>query len=58
MRYFEGRIVAYSYEEFVELKKMQERFNEITDPSEWLMLNGVALSIIEEKQYRRYRCRL
>lgn len=58
MLYHEGRVVAYSWVEFVELTKMRERFNEIADPSEWLMLNDVAQRIIEENLYRRYGGRL
>ena len=54
MFYRDGRIVAYSWIEFVELTKMRERFNEITDPGEWLMLNGIAEIVIEEQERRRY----
>ncbi len=52
MRYLEGRRVAYSSSEFIVLTKMRERFAEIDDPAEWLMLNELALDVIEEEQQR------
>ncbi len=52
MRYLEGQRIAYSWSEFFVLTKMRERFAEIDDPAEWLMLNESALDIIEEEQQR------
>ena len=52
MKHFEGRRVAYSSSEFIVLTKMRERWVEIDDPTEWLMLNELALDVIEEEQQR------
>lgn len=52
MRHLEGRRVAYSWGEFIVLTKMRERWVEIDDPTKWLMLNELALDVIEEEQQR------